>query len=159
LNWQASTEYVTRKTKGTVDILISCVDTRTARFDIIRSPLFKECAYWLDIGNMADGGQFVLGQPKNGRNRKTPNRLPTVAELFPEIVKPALDKDDDLPSCSVIEALERQEPFINQTLAFHALAMLARLFRHGRITHHGGFINLASGRLAPLPVKMLQLKC
>jgi len=53
-----------------------------------------------------------------------------VAELFPEIVKPSLDKNDDLPSCSAVEALERQEPFINQTLAFHALALLARLFRH-----------------------------
>jgi PRTRC genetic system ThiF family protein len=105
LNWQASTEYVTRKTQGRVDILISCVDTRTARFDIVRSLLFKECAYWLDIGNTADGGQFVLGEPKNGRNRRTPHRLPTVAELFPEIVKPALDKGDDLPSCSAVEAL------------------------------------------------------
>jgi PRTRC genetic system ThiF family protein len=152
LTWQASTEYVTRKTEGRVDILISCVDTRTARFGIIHSPLFKECTYWLDIGNTADGGQFLLGQPKNARNRRTPNRLPTVAELFPEIVKPALDKDDDLPACSAVEALERQEPFINQTLASHALAMLARLFRHGQITHHGGFISLASGRLAPVHI-------
>ena len=155
LNWQASTEYVTRKSQGKVDILISCVDTRKARFEIVRSSLFKECAYWLDIGNAADGGQFVLGQPKNSRNHRTPRRLPTVAELFPEIVTPALDKDDDLPSCSSVEALERQEPFINQTLAFHALAMLARLFRHGRLTHHGGFINLASGRLAPLHISTM----
>jgi hypothetical protein len=101
----------------------------------------------------ADGGQFILGQPKNSRNRRTPHRLVTAAELFPEIVKPALDKDDDLPSCSAVEALERQEPFMNQTLAFHALAMLARLFRHGQITHQGGFISLASGRLAPLPIR------
>jgi len=158
LNWQASTEYVTRKTQGKVDILISCVDTRLARFELIRSPLFKECAYWLDIGNTADGGQFVLGQPKNNRNRRTPHRLPTVAEMFPEIVEPALDKNDDLPSCSAVAALERQEPFINQTLAFHALAMLARLFRHGQITHRGGFINLSSGRLAPLPVGTQQLE-
>jgi PRTRC genetic system ThiF family protein len=128
------------------------VDTRAARFEIIRSPLFKECVYWLDIGNTSDGGQFVLGQPKNGRNRRTPNRLATVAELFPEIVKPELDKDDNLPSCSAVEALERQEPFINQTLAYHALAMLARLFRHEEIAYHGGFINLASGRMASLPV-------
>jgi PRTRC genetic system ThiF family protein len=152
-NWQASTEYVTRKTQGTVDILISCVDTRRARFEIIRSPLFKECAYWLDIGNTADGGQFVLGQPKNSRNRRTPNRLPTVAELFPEIVKPGLDKHDDLPSCSAVEALERQEPFVNQTLAYHALAMLARLFRHRQITHHGAFVSLVNGRMAPLIVR------
>lgn len=156
LNWQASTEYVTRKTEGKMDILMSCVDTRSARFEIVRSPLFKECAYWLDIGNMAEGGQFVLGQPKNGRNRRTPNRLPTVAELFPEIVKPELDKGDSLPSCSAIEALERQEPFINQTLAYHALAMLGRLFRHGSITHHGGFVSLASGRMAPLRVESLR---
>ena len=156
LNWQASTEYVTRKTQGRMDILISCVDTRTARFEIIRSPLFKECTYWLDIGNTADGGQFILGQPKNSRNRRTPHRLPTVEELFPEIVKSGLDKDDDLPSCSAVEALERQEPFINQTLAFQALALLARLFRHGQITHHGGFINLANGRLAPLPIRKLK---
>lgn len=156
LNWQASTEYVTRKTEGKMDILISCVDTRSARFEIIRSPLFKECAYWLDIGNTADGGQFVLGQPKNNRNRTTPHRLPTVAELFPEIVQPGLDKDDKLPSCTSVEALERQEPFINQTLAYHALAMLARLFRHEEIGYHGGFVNLASGRMAPLTVGLLE---
>lgn len=150
LNWQVSTEYVTRKTEGKMDILISCVDTRAARLEIIKSPLFRECAYWLDIGNAADGGQFVLGQPKNSRNRRARHRLPTVAELFPEIVKPALDKDDNLPSCSAVETLERQEPFINQTLAYHALAILARLFRHGKIAYHGGFIDLVSGRMAPL---------
>lgn len=42
LNWQASTEYVTRKAKGKVDILISCVDTRSARFEIIRSPTLQD---------------------------------------------------------------------------------------------------------------------
>src|SRR5579859_7615768 len=152
LSWRASTEHVTRKTQGKMDILISCVDTRAARLELVKSPLFQECAYWLDIGNTADGGQFVLGQPRNNRNRRTRGRLPTVAELWPEIVDPSLDKGDDLPSCSAVEALERQEPFINQTLAYHALAMLARLFRHGQIAYHGGFINLANGRMSPLPV-------
>ena len=153
LNWHASTEYVTKDTQGKADIIISCVDTRTARYQITRSPLFKECVYWLDLGNTADGGQFVLGQPKNGRNRKTRDRLPTVAELFPEIVTPLLDNSDDLPACSAIEALQRQEPFINQTLAYHALAMLARLFRYGELTHHGGFVSLANGRMAPLTIR------
>jgi PRTRC genetic system ThiF family protein len=150
LNWQASTEYVTGNTQGKADIIISCVDTRAARYQITKSSLFKECAYWLDLGNTADSGQFVLGQPKNSRNRKTPRRLRTVAELFPEILTPALDNSDSLPACSAIEALDRQEPFINQTLAYHALAMLARLFRHGVLEYYGGFINLATGRMAPL---------
>ena len=150
LHWQASTEYVTRTTEGKVDILISCVDTRSARFEIIRSPLLKSCAYWLDLGNTSDGGQFVLGQPRNSRNRRTRHRLPTVVELFPEIADASLDKDDHLPSCSAIEALERQEPFINQVLAYQALAMLARLLRHGEIRCQGGFVDLKTGRMAPL---------
>jgi sulfur-carrier protein adenylyltransferase/sulfurtransferase len=155
LKWQASTEYVTKASQGRMDIIISCVDTRTARHELVRSPLFKDCVYWLDIGNNADSGQFVLGQPKNNRNRKTRGRLPTVAELFPEIVTPLLDASDDLPSCSAAEALDRQEPFVNQTLAYHALAMLARLFRHGELSHHGGFVNLATGKLAPLPLRKI----
>jgi hypothetical protein len=36
-----------------------------------------------------------------------------------------------LPSCSALEPPERQEPFVNQTLVYQALAMLARLFRYG----------------------------
>jgi sulfur-carrier protein adenylyltransferase/sulfurtransferase len=152
LNWQASTDYVTKDTQGKPDIIISCVDTRSARYHLTKSGLFKECVYWLDLGNNADGGQFVLGQPKNRRNRKTRGRLPTVAELFPEIVTPLLDNSDNLPACSAVEALERQEPFINQTLAYHALAMLARLFRHGEIPYHGGFVNLGAGRMAPIPI-------
>jgi hypothetical protein len=74
---------VTAKTQGKADIIISFVDTRAARLEITKSPLLKECVYWLDFGNTADSGQFVLGQPKNDRNRKTPGRLPPVAELFP----------------------------------------------------------------------------
>jgi len=152
LHWQSSTEYVTRKTQGKVDFLISCVDTRAARFEIIRSPLYKNCAYWLDVGNTADGGQFVLGQPWNSRNSRTHHRMPTVFDLFPEIAEAGLDKDDDLTSCSAIEALERQEPFINQVLAYQALALLARLFRGHEIGYHGGFVDLKSGRMAPIRI-------
>ena len=75
----------------------------------------------------------------------------TVSELYPEIID-AEAGEDSLPSCSAVEALERQEPFINQTLASSALAMLARLFRYGKLTHHGGFFNAKSGLMSPLPV-------
>jgi hypothetical protein len=44
--------------------------------------------------------------------------LSTVADLFPEIVNPKMDKKDRLPSYSAIEALHRPEPFVNQTLAY-----------------------------------------
>ncbi len=73
------------------------------------------------------------------------------AELYSEIVDGTLD-NDDRPSCSAAEALERQEPFVNQVLAQHALALLARLFRYGTVSYHGGFINLATGVSGRLPV-------
>src|ERR1035438_7256241 len=136
-----------------VDLLIGCVDTRAARSVIARALTKARCraAYWLDLGNNAASGQFVLGQPLNARSRRKAARLRTVSELYPEIID-AKAGEDPLPSCSAVEALDRQEPFINQTLASAALAMLARLFRYGKLTHHGGFFNAERGTISPLPV-------
>ena len=93
----------------------------------------------------------MLGQPNNPANRKRKNRLPTVAELYPEILR--IDKkDDDQPSCSAAEALTRQEPFINQNLAYQALGMLTQLLRHGSLSYQGGFCNLETGQLVPIPI-------
>ena len=111
--------------------------------------------YWLDLGNSASSGQFVLGQPKNSVNRKKKDRLPTVAELYPEILKRD-KKEDDEPSCSAAEALTRQGPFINHNLAYLALGMLTQLLRHGSVSYQGGFCNLATGRLTPLPIRAPQ---
>jgi sulfur-carrier protein adenylyltransferase/sulfurtransferase len=126
-------------------IVVGCVDTRAGRA-AIRDAVenWSSVSYWLDLGNNADSGQYILGEPLNQRNRRAKLRLRTAAELYPEICDPALD-DDLEPSCSAVEALERQSPFVNSTLAQHALALLARLFRYGETSHHGGFINLATG--------------
>jgi PRTRC genetic system ThiF family protein len=152
LAWRGVPQFVDETWSDQTDILIGCVDSRKARNAIVKSVAHENCRYWLDLGNNADSGQFILGEPKNHRSNNYPMRLPTVADLFPEIVNPRLDKKDTLPSCSAIEALERQEPFVNQTLAYQALAMLARLFRYGRLSFHGGFVNLATGRTSSLPV-------
>ena len=135
------------------DVLIGCVDTRAARVAIEASfarGLSRTC-YWLDVGNNAASGQYVLGQPLNARNRRKANRLRTVSELYPEIID-ADGGEDPLPSCSAVEALDRQEPFINQTLASSALAMLAQLFRYGKLRHHGAFFNAKTGQMSALPV-------
>ena len=126
-------------------VVVGCVDTRAARA-VIRDAVGKwsRVSYLIDAGNNADSGQFIMGEPLNERNRRSKLRLRTAAELYPEIVDPSLD-DDGAPSCSAVEPLERQSPFVNSTLAQHALALLARLFRYGEINYHGGFINLATG--------------
>jgi PRTRC genetic system ThiF family protein len=133
-------------------IVIGCVDTRAARA-VIRDAVGKwsTVSYLVDLGNSTDSGQFVLGEPLNDRNRRSRLRLRTAAELFPEIVDPTLDNDGE-PSCSAAAALEAQEPFVNSTLAQHALALLARLFRYGTLCYHGGFINLSSGIGSRLPI-------
>lgn len=138
-------EHLTPQTDlSNFDIVIGCVDTLAAR-QLIASKVQgcqSRVAYYVDLGNSADCGQFVLGQPLNGRNRRSAERLRTAAELFPEIIEASLD-GDGAPSCSTLEAIERQEPFVNQVLAYHALALLARLFRHGQIDYHGAFVGCA----------------
>ena len=119
---------------------------------IVRLKSRKIARYWLDCGNLADRGQFVLGQPLRKDRKDRAGRLPCVNELFPSIVDRRADKRDRLPACSAAEALERQLPYVNSTIANHALALLARLFRYGRVGHHGGFVNLATGQVSPLPV-------
>ena len=152
LNWHAVPEHFGAGVNvDRIDILIGCVDSRAARRIIAEKVTGRRSnvSYWLDLGNHSTGGQFVLGQPWNWQNKRSATRLRTVAELFPELIEPSLDNDGQ-PSCSAIEALERQEPFVNATLANHALALLARLFRHGSITHHGAFVNVAGSRVQPL---------
>ena len=113
-------------------IVIGCVDTRATRA-VIRDAVGKwsTVSYWLDLGNNADSGQFILGEPLNQRNRRSKLRLRSAVELYPEVGDPTLDNDGE-PSCSAMEALERQEPFVNSTLAQHALALLARRSATGK---------------------------
>jgi PRTRC genetic system ThiF family protein len=145
LDWEGIPERLDGKRKITgVDIVIGCVDTRAARAAIAKCVEdWSEVNYWLDLGNNANGGQFVLGEPLNRRNRRKKLRLRTVSELFPEVIRAELDGDGQ-PSCSAAEALERQEPFVNPVLANHALALLAQLFRYGAISYHGAFMDLSS---------------
>ena len=153
LDWEAVPHHVnaSHDLRNDFDLVIGCVDSRAARAKIHETVSGSWCGipYWLDIGNNADSGQFVLGQPLNRLNKHKVDRLRAVSELFPEIIDAALD-DDSHPSCSSAEALERQHPFINQTLANHSLALLSRLFRCEPLSYHGGFLNLASGALVAL---------
>ena len=166
LNWTAvPTHLCDAKQLQKVDIVIGCVDTRAARKRIAEACAGQQrsTALWLDVGNNAESGQFVLGAPWNGRNRQSRQRLRTAAELFPELIDLSLPEDDQ-PSCSVEEALSRQSPFINQTLGNHALALLTRLFRHGDISHQGGFVNLRTGSVVAISAdatsrQRLQRRC
>jgi PRTRC genetic system ThiF family protein len=129
-------------------LAITCVDTALARIDVARRLRADGGGYWLDLGNRAADGQVVLGEVDGYARTKN---LPTVLDLFWEVAQNAVP-GDEAPSCSLAEALERQELFINQAVVTQALAILWTLFRFGRITWHGAFVNLRTGRTQPLPV-------
>jgi PRTRC genetic system ThiF family protein len=135
-----------------VDLLISCVDTASARRELAAAIDQRSAppAYWMDLGNRATDGQYLIGSPARADGRDA-RRLLTVLEIFPELADETLG-DDDAPSCSVAEALERQSLFVNRVVASHALALLFDLLGRGSIGRAGAFINLASGQAVPIPL-------
>ncbi|MDN0082345.1 PRTRC system ThiF family protein [Crenobacter sp. SG2305] len=132
-------------------IVIGAVDTRKSRQEILAFTQRHYVDYWLDIGNRAGDGQIVLGQPLREGEKNWHMRLPLVTELFPSVLEED-QPEDDLPSCSLAEALERQSLFINQAMATHALQLLWQMFRTGVIDHSAIFVNLDTGRVNPLPI-------
>lgn len=144
-------------------IYISCVDTVAARFEIAgalsetNSSLYANMPrYWIDFGNGKDTGQVILStigkveQPKSDKYEVVGN-LPFVTEEFGELLHQS-ETDGDTPSCSLAEALEKQELFINSALAQMGCSMLWQLFRSGMTTQRGLFLNIAEFRAVPLPV-------
>ena len=157
MNWNAVIERIgsnSRRNGQADDIVIGCVDNRAGRAAILEHCKTGGAAetYYLDIGNREDDGQVVLGVVYRNYKKNDADRLPHVADLFPEIIDAKADDQDDAPSCSLAEALEKQSLFINRGVSLWALNLLWQMFRYGQIEHHGVFINLKTGRSNPLPV-------
>ncbi len=166
-NWKAETQKYERNSFGklpensSATIFISCVDSVKARFDIAEMLESKNSnyylnkgKYWLDFGNSQHTGQVILStigtikQP-NSEQFETVEKLPFVTEEFCEILKQS-EITDDTPSCSLAEALEKQDLFINATLAQMGCSLLWNLFRNGLTEYRGFFLNLKDFRSQPI---------
>jgi hypothetical protein len=79
-------------------------------------------------------------------------RLPTVTDLYPDLLDESIPEDDSIPTCSLAEALERQDLFVCRSVVTFGAAMLWTLFRKGGVDNHGQFINLETGMVTALPV-------
>ncbi len=155
--WKAVEKTVTRGTGlsswANDGLLISAVDSGKARIEIGACATKSGAYYWMDTGNTIDTGQVILGslgkikQPR----RSFPGYLPTVLDLYPGIAEED-GKAYQGPSCSVQQALERQDLFVNQWVATAALEILWKMFRHASVTQHGAFIDLKTMNVRPLPV-------
>ncbi|WP_269057826.1 hypothetical protein, partial [Streptococcus pneumoniae] len=89
-----------------------------------------------------------VAQPKGSRG--TVGYLPTIMELHPDIKK---FEKPEAPSCSLAEALNRQDLFINSSLVQFAATILWKMFRELRIKYHGCYLNLDTMSVNPIPVK------
>ena len=178
LNWEAVVERFGEADRagfpGAADILITCVDSAASRREIyggLRKRMAVKPVYWLDLGNRQNDGQVILGQVRRaceegkvgvtsssaalkgkGKQEMRPLPcLPNVMDIYPDLLNESLP-EDDRPSCSLAEALEQQDLFVNQAVVTWGLHLLWSLFRDGAIEHHGYLINLRDGVSRPIPV-------
>ncbi|WP_426172638.1 PRTRC system ThiF family protein [Pseudoduganella sp. R-34] len=145
--WTAVPKKVKKSDRINADIVIGCVDSRKGRAAIISAISSYHC-YYIDSGNAENSGQVVIGELCEGPRKAV--RLPHVADLFPDMIDAKLDAKDDKPSCSVAEALQKQSLVINNTMANEVFNLLWMLFRNGRLSYSGKFINLEAGTAVPI---------
>ena len=155
LNFEAAPEPLSVKygrlgAEYTPRIVIGCVDSAAAR-RIIADTSIGSNSYWLDCGNQQHTGQVILGQPRSPSWKDAYGRLPTVMELFPALGDEAIEEAGG-PSCSVAEAIARQDLFINRSVATAAGELLWALLRHGEINYHGRFLNTRLGTATKLKI-------
>lgn len=125
--------------------------------DRLRQQPYERPYYWMDFGNMQDRGQVVIGtlnpaeQPKSEEFR-TITTLPKIHQIHKDIFRNSKN-DDQGPSCSLAEALQKQDLFINTNLANAGLALLWKMFREARIQYHGLYLNMQTMTANPIKVK------
>jgi len=160
-NWTAVPEAITKGLKG--NIIITCIDSAPGRVEIFEdiSP-YKEVKkqknlateykhyYWLDFGNDLKTGQVVLGNIEESLLPPRFNTLPTLIDRFPQLKKMRAKKSE--PSCSVAQALGKQDLFINSTLAQLGMNLIWKLFREGGVKYGGLYLNLDTLTVNPIAI-------
>ena len=164
LGWDSvSSRYPSKDADEVANITITCVDNAKARIAIgkhireaERGSDDKQLAYyWLDFGNATDTGQVVLGtvfpvkQPKS-KEFETVDELLCVDQLFD---LDSVNDADSGPSCSLAEALRKQDLFINSALSQVGCDILWQLFSKGKVEQNGLFLNLRTSRMNPINIK------
>ena len=172
-NWKAVTKKYNRKNAGVLPhggaatITISCVDTVAARFEIagmisqLKNDLTNHAhkpVYWMDFGNSQYSGQVILAtvgsvrQPAS-KMYQTVEKLPSVTDEYKELLTEA-ETTDDTPSCSLADALTKQDLFINTVLANMGASLLWNFIKTGMTENRGFFVNLKDFKTQALKVQL-----
>lgn len=131
------------------NIIISCVDDWNTRKQI--DHWYKMISYqnysdryrpylWMDLGNGKDFGQMVVSAIFKEKHDLI--KLPSVVDLYPDTVN-----DIDTPSCSLEEALLKQDLFINQFMANTTAEILYRFLKSATLETVGFYLNLSTFKI------------
>lgn len=162
-NWKGIAGKFEMAEKGNrmANITLSCVDTVQSRLKIgdCLSTLSENQNqrdspfYWMDFGNTRDAGQVLLCSLKNisqppSKAFETVGILPPFLSEFASLEIPETNE----PSCSLAQALGKQDLFINSTLANLGASLLWLMFREGIIQCRGFYLNLKSFKTQPVKI-------
>ena len=78
--------------------------------------------------------------------------MPRMNVITEEVSYSTIREEDSGPSCSLAEALRKQDLFINSTLAQLGCNILWKMFRNGMIEYHGLYLNLSTMKVNPIGV-------
>lgn len=160
LDWNAVPEAYRMESESRTNITVTCVDSVKPRLElgkVFRKQRYMPGAledrryYWLDLGNGKRTGQVILGSTKTDqpatKNYDTVDTLPLVTEEFDLT---AVNEKDSGPSCSMAEALAKQDLFINSVLAQTAGSLLWTVLRDTCTDVRGFYVNLDTYRTLPV---------
>ena len=170
--WTAENcRYPVRKTQENRDdrtrpanIIITCTDNTRSRLELWRFlKKYREASvnneravyYWMDFGNAQTTGQVFIGTVRNKIRQPASKEfmpVPGMNVITEEVNYSTIEEKDSGPSCSLAEALERQDLYINSILAQVGCDILWKMFKEGRTLYRGAYINLDTLRVNPIPV-------
>ena len=155
-SWEAKGQCYPSGTSDSVlaNIIITCTDTTRSRtglwrflkkhrersYDDEKSPI-----YWMDFGNAQTTGQVLIGNVKSKIPQPSSTEylpIPKMNVITEEVPYSTIREKDSGPSCSLTEALQKQDLFINSMLAQIGCDVLWRMLREGRTFYRGAYLNL-----------------
>lgn len=124
---------------NTANIIITCTDNIRSRLTLWKflkkvrkenSSDHSDPIYWMDFGNSQTKGQVITE----------------------EVDYAKIKEKESGPSCSLAEALDKQDLFINSTLAHIGCDLLWRMFKEGKTLYRGAYVNLETLKVTAIPV-------
>lgn len=149
---------------GPANIIITCTDNVRSRLELWRylkdyretsGSNEKSPIYWMDFGNAQTTGQVIIGTVRNKIQQPVSKEympIPKMNVITEEVKYSTIKEKDSGPSCSLAQALEKQDLFINSMLAQVGCDILWKMFKEGRTLYRGAYVNLNTLRVNPIPV-------